>query len=360
LEKIEVFLGNRSYFINIGSSIFEIENIFFPLKPGDQAMLVTNNIVANMWKSNINYYLNKMEIKVDYVILPDGEVTKNVGSMEYIVSELLKKLHGRDTTLIALGGGVVGDITGFVASIYQRGVRFIQIPTTFLSQVDASIGGKTSINHILGKNMIGSFWQPVSVIVNLDYLSTLPKDQLISGIAEVIKYAIVFDSMFFNWLEENIDFILKLDVKKISYCIKKCCKIKKMIVEQDERENGSRILLNLGHTFGHAIETYLGYGIWLHGEAVAVGIAMSAETSCLLGWLSTFEKNRIINLLHRVGLPTKGPKNMDFSSYFSNFLRDKKVTSGMIRLVLPVSIGKAVIYSNIKDDILISAINRCR
>ncbi|XBC43276.1 MAG: 3-dehydroquinate synthase [Buchnera aphidicola (Meitanaphis flavogallis)] len=360
MEKLKVTLGNRAYYINIGSSVFKIENIFFPLTSGDQVMLVTNNIVSNIWKNNFVYHLKKLGVKINCVILPDGEVTKNIGSMEYIISELLKHLHGRDTTLIALGGGVIGDITGFVASVYQRGVRFIQVPTTLLSQVDASIGGKTSINHVLGKNMIGSFWQPSSVIINLDYLSTLPKNQLVSGIAEVIKYAVLFDDIFFNWLEENIDLVLKLDEIAISYCVKRCCEIKKVIIEQDERENNSRILLNLGHTYGHAIETHLGYGKWLHGEAVSVGMIMAAETSVLLGILDVCEKNRIVDLLNKVGLPIKGPKNMAFNSYYENFLRDKKVASGVVRLVLPTSIGKAMIYSNVKKNILISAISNCK
>ncbi|XBC38137.1 MAG: 3-dehydroquinate synthase [Buchnera aphidicola (Floraphis meitanensis)] len=360
MKKLEVILGDRSYFINIGSSVFKMKDIFFPLRSGDKAMLVTNNIVSSIWKSNVDYYLNKIGVKTDCIVLPDGEVTKNVGSMEYIISELLKNLHGRDTTLIALGGGVIGDITGFVASIYQRGVRFIQIPTTLLSQVDASIGGKTSINHILGKNMIGSFWQPVSVIINLDFLSTLPRNQLISGIAEVIKYAIICDSVFFSWLEKNISSILKLDPISVSYCIQKCCEIKKKIVEQDEKENNSRALLNLGHTYGHAIETYLGYGKWLHGEAVSVGIAIAAETSVLLGLLKVSEKDRIVNLLSRVGLPVHSPKNMTFSSYYSHLLRDKKVTLGILRLILPTSIGKCIIYSNIQENLLMSAINNCQ
>ncbi|XBC37621.1 MAG: 3-dehydroquinate synthase [Buchnera aphidicola (Meitanaphis microgallis)] len=359
MDKLEVFLGSRTYCINIGSAIFDTENIFSPLRSGDQVMLVTNNIVANIWKNSVYFHLKKLGIKIDCVVLPDGEATKNVGSMEYIISELLKNLHGRDTTLIALGGGVIGDISGFVASIYQRGVRFIQVPTTLLSQVDASIGGKTSINHVLGKNMIGSFWQPTSVIINLDCLSTLPKNQLISGMAEVIKYAIIFDHAFFDWLDENINYVLKLDPIAIAYCVRKCCEIKKIIVEQDERENGFRALLNLGHTYGHAIEAHLGYGTWLHGEAVSVGIVMASETSVLLGLLSVFERDRIINLLNKVGLPTKCPKSMVVSSYYEKFLRDKKVISGIIRLVLPTAIGKAMIYSNVEKDVLMSVISSC-
>ncbi|XBC40708.1 MAG: 3-dehydroquinate synthase [Buchnera aphidicola (Nurudea yanoniella)] len=359
MKTLEVALNDRTYKIKIGSSVFKREKMLFPLKSGNKVMLITNDVVSKIWKDDIFHYLDKFEIKKDFIILPDGEKTKNINFMEDIISELIKKFHGRDTTLIALGGGVIGDITGFVASVYQRGVPFIQIPTTLLSQVDAAIGGKTSINHPLGKNMIGSFWQPTSVIIDLDFLSTLPRSQLISGMAEVIKYAIIFDRDFFSWLENNVDFILELDVNTMLYCIQKCCKIKKLIVEQDEREYGSRALLNLGHTYGHAIETYLGYGTWLHGEAVAVGIIMAAETSFLLGMLDICDKYRIINLIKKIGLPTTGPKNMNFDTYYSYFLRDKKVFSEVIRLILPVSIGKSIIYPNVKKSILISAINNC-
>ncbi|XBC40199.1 MAG: 3-dehydroquinate synthase [Buchnera aphidicola (Nurudea ibofushi)] len=360
LKKLEVILGSRTYFIHIGSSIFISDNIFSPLKSDDKVMLVSSNIIFKIWGNSVCSCLKNLGVKLDCCILPDGESSKNFSSVDRIVSKLLKNFHGRDTVLIALGGGVIGDITGFVASIYQRGIKFIQIPTTLLSQVDASIGGKTSVNHVLGKNMIGSFWQPTSVIVNLDFLSTLPKNQLISGMAEVIKYAIAFDSDFFNWLEENIDFVLKLDMKALSYCIYKCCVIKKMIVEQDEREHHFRALLNFGHTYGHAIETHLGYGKWLHGEAVSVGMVMASETSVLLGLLSIFEKNKIVNLLKKTGLPIYGPDNMNFDSYFKNFMRDKKVMSGIVRLILPISIGKSVIRSNISKSILTLAINNCK
>ncbi|XBC44318.1 MAG: 3-dehydroquinate synthase [Buchnera aphidicola (Schlechtendalia peitan)] len=360
LQRIKVVLNHCTYYINIGPSLFELDNILSPLQSGDKIMLISNDVIFNIWGNDLCSYLKKIEVQVDYTILPDGECSKNINSIEHIISKLLKNLHGRDTILIALGGGVIGDITGFVASIYQRGIKFIQIPTTLLSQIDASIGGKTSINHVLGKNMIGSFWQPVSVIINLDYLSTLPKKQLISGMAEVIKYAIIFDSDFFNWLEENIDSVLMLDHKKLSYCVRKCCEIKKTIVEKDEREDNDRALLNLGHTYGHAIETYLGYGKWLHGEAVSVGMVMASETSVILGLLSISEKNRIVNLLSKIGLPTHGPKNMNFISYFENFLRDKKVLSGILRLILPVSIGKAVIYSDVKKSTLELAIENCK
>jgi 3-dehydroquinate synthase len=360
VEKINVILNKRSYPITIGSGLFENDGIFWPLQSGDQAMLVTNKTLANLWKDKVLYELRKSGIKVDQVILSDGEQYKTVNETEVIISSLLEKNHGRDTTLIALGGGVIGDITGFAASIYQRGVRFIQIPTTFLSQVDASVGGKTGVNHILGKNMIGTFWQPSSVIINLDCLNTLSSAELISGLSESIKYAIIFDEIFFSWIEENLHALLTLKEKEITYCIKRCCEIKSQIISLDERELNSRALLNLGHTYGHAIESHSGYGNWLHGEAISVGIVMAARTSEILGYLKKNEIKRIITLLNRVGLPTKGPKNMPPSSYLPYIMRDKKVISGTVRLILPIQIGKAKIQSGVDKNIILSAIKDCQ
>jgi len=236
MEQLKVVLGQRSYLINIGSGIIQKDNIFQPLKSGSQAMLVTNKTLANLFKDQIFFHLRRSGIKVDQVILSDGEKFKTLSEMEVIISSLLEKKHSRDTTLIALGGGVIGDLTGFSASVYQRGVNFIQIPTTLLSQVDASVGGKTGVNHVLGKNMIGSFWQPSSVIIDTDFLKTLPYNELVSGMAEVIKYAVIFDVDFFNWLEENIENLLSLNNKLMSYCIRKCCQLKAKIISLDERE----------------------------------------------------------------------------------------------------------------------------
>ncbi|QNS01712.1 MAG: 3-dehydroquinate synthase [Buchnera aphidicola (Pentalonia nigronervosa)] len=356
MEQIKIVLKKCSYLINIGSGILEKEDIFFPLKPGNQAMLVTNTTLSNIFKNKIFYLLKKSGIQVNQVILADGEEHKTLDEMELIISALLKEYHSRDTTLIALGGGVIGDITGFAASVYQRGVRFIQIPTTLLSQVDASIGGKTGVNHIFGKNMIGSFWQPSSVIIDLDFLSTLPYCELVSGMAEVIKYAIAFDANFFNWLEENVEKLLSLDYELMLYCIKRCCEIKAKIVSLDEKENNIRMLLNLGHTYGHAIETNTGYGSWLHGQAISVGIVMASRVSELLGYLCKKDRIRILSLLKRTGLPIIGPKNKSVSSYFLHMMKDKKNFSGIMRLVLPVCIGQAEIHSNINKDIIVSAI----
>jgi len=356
VEQIKVALGTRSYSISIGCGIIEKDNIFHPLQSGDQAMLVTNRTIANLLKDKVLFHLRQSGIKVDQVILSDGEQYKTLNEMELIVSDLLEKKHSRDTTLIALGGGVIGDLTGFSASVYQRGVKFIQIPTTLLSQVDASIGGKTGVNHLLGKNMIGSFWQPSSVIIDINCLRTLPYSELVSGVAEVIKYAIIFDANFFYWLEEKMDDILSLNRDSMSYCIKKCCELKSKLISLDERENNLRALLNFGHTYGHAIEAHSGYGSWLHGEAISVGMVMASRTSELMGYLSSIDYKRILNLLKRTGLPTKGPKNMSAASYLPYMMRDKKVVSGEIRLVLPISIGKAGIYKSIDKNTILTAI----
>lgn len=358
LEKLIVNLKNNEYPIYIGFDLFSIKNIFFPIQSYTQVVIITNKIIFNLWNSSISYFLSKLRVKFSNITINDGEIYKNITIVEKIVSKLLEKSYSRDTVLIALGGGVIGDLSGFIASIYQRGIRFIQIPTTLLAQVDASIGGKTSVNHILGKNMIGSFWQPSSVIINLNFLSTLPKNQLISGMAEIVKYAISFDKKFFDWLEKNIKLLLDLDQKALFYCINKCCRIKKHIVEKDEKEINDRMLLNLGHTYGHAIETFLGYGKWLHGEAISVGMVMAAKTSELLGFLNKIDFIRIVTLLKRIGLPVTGPKNMCFQSYMLSFRRDKKVVSGLLRFVLPVSIGKVKIFSDVSEDVLISVIQK--
>ncbi|ALD15463.1 3-dehydroquinate synthase [Buchnera aphidicola (Aphis glycines)] len=356
MEQLKVILGDRSYPINIGSGVIEEDNIFFPLKPGNQAMLVTNKTLANLLKDKVFFQLRKSGIKIDQVIISDGEQFKTLNEVEMVISALLEKKHSRDTTLIALGGGVVGDLTGFAASIYQRGVRFIQIPTTLLAQVDASIGGKTGVNHLLGKNMVGSFWQPSSVIIDINFLQTLPYNELISGVSEIIKYAVIFDETFFNWLEKNIEKILLLDHKSMCFCIKKCCELKSKIISLDERENNFRALLNFGHTYGHAIEAHSGYGSWLHGEAISVGMVMAARTSELLGYLKKSDYNRIISLFKTVGLPIKGPKNMSAVAYLPYMMRDKKVISGEMRLVLPVSIGKAKVFSGIDKNVILNAI----
>ena len=360
MERITVTLGERSYPITIAAGLFNDPASFLPLKSGDQVMLVTNETLAPLYLDKVRQVLETAGVKVDSVVLPDGEQYKSLTVMDTVFTALLQKPHGRDTTLVALGGGVVGDLTGFAAASYQRGVRFIQVPTTLLSQVDSSVGGKTAVNHPLGKNMIGAFYQPASVVVDLDCLSTLPARELSSGLAEVIKYGIILDGAFFDWLEENLDALLRLDGKAMAYCIRRCCELKAEVVAADERETGLRALLNLGHTFGHAIEAEMDYGNWLHGEAVAAGMVMAARASERLGQFSPQDTQRIITLLKRAGLPVSGPQEMSAQAYIPHMLRDKKVLAGELRLVLPLAIGKSEVRGGVSQDVVLGAIADCQ
>ncbi|WWO98118.1 MAG: 3-dehydroquinate synthase [Candidatus Dasytiphilus stammeri] len=360
MERVIVTLEERSYPITIAAGLLKNVDSFWPLKSGQQAMVVTNQTIAPIYLNKLMVRLKNAGVCADQIIIPDGEEYKNLNVLNNLFTELLLKSHGRDTTLIALGGGVIGDLTGFAAASYQRGVRFIQVPTTLLAQVDSSVGGKTAVNHLLGKNMIGAFYQPASVVVDIDCLRTLPKREFLAGIAEVIKYGIALDSSFFSWLEVNIDNLLVLEYQAMIDCIRHCCALKAKIVAADEIESGLRTLLNLGHTYGHAIETEMGYGNWLHGEAVAAGIVMAARTAEILGKLKKVDKDRIIALIQRSGLPISGPSNMKPQSFLPHMLRDKKVISGHLRLVLPLSLGKAAVCSGIPYDQVLSAISDCK
>lgn len=360
MEKITVTLGERSYPITIASGLFHQPNTFLPLKTGQQVMIVTNETLAPLYLDSVTTALKQQGILVDSVILPDGEQYKSLTIMDEVFTALLEKNHNRDTTLIALGGGVIGDLTGFAAASYQRGVRFIQVPTTLLSQVDSSVGGKTAVNHPLGKNMIGAFYQPISVVVDLDCLATLPPRELSSGLAEVIKYGIILDKDFFIWLENNIDKLLALDAKALAYCIRRCCEIKADVVAADEKEtSGLRALLNLGHTYGHAIEAHMGYGVWLHGEAVAAGMVMAARTAQALGQFTEDEIQRLIHLLQRANLPVTGPSQMVPEDYLPHMMRDKKVSGGKLHLVLPKNIGQSELRADISREQVLKAITSC-
>ncbi|VAX76849.1 3-dehydroquinate synthase [Buchnera aphidicola (Cinara strobi)] len=356
MDQIRVNLYRNSYTIYIGKKLLDQKSLFTLVFKKKNNLIITNSTIKDIIFKKKNDSLFKIITKIPYYIIPDGESYKNLCEVEKVISFLLKRSYGRDLNLIALGGGVIGDITGFIASIYQRGVSFFQIPTTLLSQVDASIGGKTGVNHILGKNMIGSFWQPNGVLIDLDFLSTLPKSHIISGMAEVIKYAIIFDYKFFCWLEKNILQVLNLQEKELLYCIKKCCKLKSMVIEKDEKETSLRMFLNLGHSFAHAIETYSGYGSWLHGSAVSVGIVMAAQLSFYLNILSKSELLRIIKIFDSSGLPIFGPKNMLPDDYLELMLRDKKVLNKVIRLILPISIGQVKVFPSIDKDFLFNFI----
>ncbi|MFT6221495.1 MAG: 3-dehydroquinate synthase [Candidatus Endobugula sp.] len=295
---------------------------------------------------------------VDTVILPDGEKYKSLNTINQIYSCLLENTHNRTTTLIALGGGVVGDMCGYAAATYQRGVNFIQIPTTLLSQVDSSVGGKTGVNHLLGKNMIGAFHQPQAVIIDTDVLKTLPIRELSAGVSEVIKYGLLGDEGFYQWIENNIDLLMTLDESVLIEAIARSCQNKADIVALDEREGGVRALLNLGHTFGHAIETAQGYGVWLHGEAVSVGMVIAVELSALLGDISHAEVDRLCSLLKKAHLPTTAPNNMPSDQFLELMSLDKKVIDGRLRLVLLEAIGKAVVCDTAPVNIVVQAITR--
>lgn len=360
MERITVTLGERSYPITIAAGLFKDPSAFLPLKSGDQVMMVTNETLAPIFLPAVRTMLERSGVVVDQVILPDGEQYKTLTVLDQIFTALLAKPHGRDTTLIALGGGVIGDMTGFAAASYQRGVRFIQAPTTLLSQVDSSVGGKTAVNHLLGKNMIGAFYQPVSVVIDLECLQTLPQRELSSGLAEVIKYGIILDHAFFVWLESHIGDLLSLQTEALSYCIRRCCELKAAVVAADERETGSRALLNLGHTYGHAIETHMGYGNWLHGEAIAAGMVMAAHTAMRLGQFSADDLRRVKALLVRADLPVAGPREMAPEDYLPHMMRDKKVVSGQLRLVLPQGLGQAEVRADVRNDMVLASIADCQ
>lgn len=360
MEKVTVSLGDRSYPITIAPGLFNDPQAFQPLKANDKTLIVTNETLAPLYLDKITRSLVANGIAVDSVILPDGEQFKTLATLDRVYTALLEKPYGRDATLIALGGGVIGDLTGFAAATYQRGIRFIQIPTTLLSQVDSSVGGKTAVNHPLGKNMIGAFYQPASVIVDIDCLRSLPARELSSGLAEVIKYGIILDREFFIWLEENIEDLLALNPQALEYCIRRCCELKAMVVAADEHEHGMRALLNLGHTYGHAIETEMGYGNWLHGEAVAAGMMMAAQAALRLQLVNENDLQRIKHLLLKANLPVNGPEQMSAEAYLPHMLRDKKVIGGQLRLVLPTSIGSSEVRSGIDHNIVLASIEACR
>lgn len=356
--QVNVELKERSYPISIGSGLLKDPNCYRPLKAGDKVMIVTNPTIAPHYLATVEKALTELGCSVDSVEIPDGEKYKTLESLNLIFTALLEKNHNRDSTIIALGGGVIGDVAGFAAASYQRGVRFIQIPTTLLAQVDSSVGGKTGVNHALGKNMIGAFKQPVSVIVDTDTLHTLAKREVSAGLAEVIKYGAIFDIDFFAWLEARIDDLVALKQDALEYCIQRCCQLKADVVARDETEKGDRALLNLGHTFGHAIEAHMGYGNWLHGEAVAVGMLEAAALSEILGDLSATDVERLEKLIARAVLPTISPDNMQPEDYLPYMWRDKKVLAGKLRLILLKKLGQAYVTSTATEEQVIAAIKR--
>lgn len=349
MRQLSVDLGERSYPIYVGENLFRTVDLQSLIK-GKQVMIVTNETIAPLYLDDLKRQLP--ELQVDEVILPDGESFKTLEHLNSIFDALLRMRHNRTTTLIALGGGVVGDMTGFAAASYQRGVDFIQIPTTLLSQVDSSVGGKTGVNHPLGKNMIGAFYQPKAVLADTSILRSLPPRELAAGLAEVIKYGLIYDESFLQWIEANIDALNDLDPSALAEAIFRSCQIKAEVVAQDEREGGIRAILNLGHTFGHAIETDQGYGTWLHGEAVGAGTQMAADLSHRIGWLSETDLDRVRAILKAAHLPTEPPASMSPQRFIELMSVDKKVLDGRIRLVLLKRLGEASVTDSFEPDLL--------
>lgn len=345
MRTLTVDLGDRSYPIHIGAGIRQNKDLFDQAIKGKQVMIVTNETVAPLYLSALVELLAD-DYKVDTCILPDGEKYKTLETYQLIMTQLLEKKHNRTTTIIALGGGVVGDMAGFAAATYQRGVPFIQVPTTLLSQVDSSVGGKTGVNHPLGKNMIGAFYQPQSVIIDIDSLQSLPDRELSAGMAEVIKYGLIYDAKFFDWLEQNIAPLMQITSETIIEAIYRSCEIKAEVVSQDEREGGIRAILNLGHTYGHAIETEMGYGVWLHGEAVAAGTVLALDLSYRMGNLAEEDLSRSKALFSAAKLPVLPPENMTLDTFKERMALDKKVLDGSLRLVLLSELGKATVTSD--------------
>ncbi len=355
MTTLTVELGERSYPIYIGDKLLGQADLLKKHIPGNSALIVTNETVAPLYLEKTQTMLSGL--KNEAVILPDGEKYKNLEVLNQIYDSLLRNRFDRNTTVIALGGGVVGDMAGFAAASYQRGVHLIQIPTTLLSQVDSSVGGKTGVNHALGKNMIGAFHQPRAVIADTDTLDTLPDRELSAGLAEIIKYGLISNAEFFSWLEENMSTLLARDKTALNHAIEVSCQNKADIVAADERESGKRALLNLGHTFGHAIENAMGYGEWLHGEAVGAGMCMAASMSNQMGWMNDEDTQKTFNLIEQAKLPCNAPVSMTAEQFLDLMSVDKKVLDGVLRLVLMKGIGKSVVTDDYSRDDLNRAIN---
>ncbi|QQD22494.1 3-dehydroquinate synthase [Venatoribacter cucullus] len=357
MHTLTVDLGDRSYPIYIGTGLLDRAELYTPHIKGRQVLIVTNETVAPLYLQRVKTALQQTSgLQVDEVILPDGEAFKNLDTLNLIYDALLEKRHNRTTTLLALGGGVIGDMCGYAAASYQRGVNFIQVPTTLLSQVDSSVGGKTGVNHRLGKNMIGAFHQPQCVLADTETLNTLPERELSAGIAEVIKYGLICDEPFYRWLQDNMAALMARDPRALAYAIERSCQNKAEVVAQDETESGIRATLNLGHTFGHAIESHQGYGQWLHGEAVGAGMLQAADLSWRMGNISAPELEALRALLQQAGLPVTGPADMTVDDYLSRMVVDKKVLDGRIRLVLLQRIGEACITSEVPRELLLQTL----
>ena len=360
MHTLNVELGARRYPIHIGAGLIDRADLIKPHLRARKVAIVTNEVVGPLYLERLCAGLARIGVETVSIVLPDGETHKEWQTLNTIFDALLCEHCERSTPLIALGGGVVGDMGGFAAACYQRGMPFIQMPTTLLAQVDSSVGGKTAINHPQGKNMIGAFYQPRLVLADTATLDTLPEREFSAGLAEVIKYGLIRDAAFFDWLEQNIEALRALDAAALAWAVERSCRNKAEVVAADETEQGERALLNLGHTFGHAIETGLGYGQWLHGEAVAAGTMMAAELSHRLGWIDGGIVTRIEHLFERAGLPTRGPA-LGAPRYLDLMAHDKKVEAGRLRFVLLRGIGQAVVTGEVETGDVIAAIEaRCR
>ena len=358
---VNVALGASSYPILIGSALLGAPATYAQAARGAQALIVTNTTVGPLYAQALAAALVPHHAQVRMLALPDGEQYKNWETLNLVFDELLAHGGDRKTTLYALGGGVVGDMAGFAAACFMRGVPFVQVPTTLLAQVDSSVGGKTAINHPLGKNMVGAFYQPKLVVCDLDVLKTLPARELSAGLAEVIKYGPIHDMAFFDWIEAHIDALRALEPSALAHAVQRCCEIKAEVVGQDERESGLRAILNFGHTFGHAIEAGMGYGAWLHGEGVGAGMVMAAELSRELGLVDAAFVERLTRLIGRAGLPVRGPV-LDAADNAGRYLAlmrvDKKAEAGEIRFVLIDGPGRAVVRPA-PDALVRQVIDRC-
>lgn len=354
VDQVDVLLdGNRSYVIHVGDGIISTEKLAPYI--GSQAAVVTNARVAEL---HLQKVLDALPIEPDVIEIGDGEGFKTLDTYAAVIDELIEKRHNRTTTLIALGGGVVGDLAGFVAATYQRGVGFIQIPSTLLAQVDSSVGGKTAVNHRRGKNLIGAFYQPRVVVADVGLLETLPEREFLAGLAEVIKYGVIADAAFFGWLQQNHDALMARDVSALSHAVRRSCELKAEVVAKDEREGGLRMILNFGHTFGHAIEALTNYEAYLHGEAVAIGMVMAASLSARLGRLSRADADAVQALIDRFGLPTEPPQ-LSLEAWIGSMALDKKVVDGRMRFIVPDTVGSVSIVSDVTREQLEGTIAEC-
>ena len=356
MKTLNVDLGERTYPIHIGHNLIDSDLLGSVIR-GHQVLLVSNETVASLYLDRVLCNLTAFEVAT--VILPDGENHKNIETLDLIFSEALTQRFSRNVTMVALGGGVVGDIVGFAAATYQRGTDFLQIPTTLLSQVDSSVGGKTGVNHRLGKNMIGAFHQPIAVLIDTDILKTLPAREMSAGLAEVIKYGLLGDVAFLSWIEDHLDELIAKNPSVLSKAIEHSCEMKAAIVARDEREHGVRALLNLGHTFGHAIEAHLGYSGCLHGEAVGTGMVLAARVSHVMGLLSESDVIRTVSICKRANLPVRPPKGMTPNDFLEHMAVDKKNIDGRLRLILMHSLGMAFVEEQAPMAVLDDVLHAC-